>query len=183
MPLQEITRFESKCRIKRFLHISYSNQYFLIFKKQATQIFTKENQYEKSKFLCTIIALALLVTVFVPVTAMAASPDYFFTFNYSDAGEHREPSHPKGDTEQCWVIQLYQTGSSNMSSSNVFMPKMNREGANNVDIWHTFSNYVPPYRINYQTVVSEVDQMYLSMKRDDKGSTATRLYVTGAYNP
>ncbi len=137
----------------------------------------------KSKFLCTIIALTLLATVFVPVTALAESPDYFFTFNYSDAGEHREPSHKKDDTEQCWVIQLYQTGSSNMSSSNVFMPKMNREGANNVDIWHTFSNYVKPYRIDYLTVVSELDKMYLSMKRDDRSSGADKLYVTGAYNP
>lgn len=78
---------------------------------------------------------------------------------------------------------LYQTESSNMSASNVFSPKMNRKDLNNVDYWHTFSNYVPPYAIPYQTVVSAVDRMYLTMKRGSHSSSASSLYLTGAYNP
>lgn len=140
---------------------------------------------KKHKILYTIVTLTLLVAVFVPVTAQAASPNYFFTFD-SDllVGEiQTEPVYPKGDTDQEWVIRLYQTASSNMSSSNVFSPKMNRQGANNVDYWHTFSNYVAPYAIPYQTVVSEVDNMYLTMKRGSHSSSASSLYLTGAYNP
>ena len=140
---------------------------------------------KKSKIWCTIITLTLLVAMFIPVTAQAASPNYFFTFN-SDllVGDMQvEDTHPKGDTEQEWGIQLYNTPSSNMSASNVFSPRMNREGVNNVDYWHTFSNYVPPYAIPYQTVVSETDRMYLTMKRGSHSSSVSNLYLTGAYNP
>lgn len=155
-----------------------------IIKKQATQIITKETSMKKNKILCTIIVLTLFVSVFSPVTALALTEgDHFFTFSYADAGEHKEPVHQKGDTEQRWVVQLYQSSSSNLSSGNVLSLKMNRVEANTVDRWHTFSNYVDPYGIPYQTIVSETDWMYLSMKRVITSSVAPNLYVTGAYNP
>lgn len=140
---------------------------------------------KKSKFWCTIVTLTLLVAMCIPVAAQAASPNYFFTFNSALlAGEiQTEPTYPKGDTEQLWVISLYNTSSSNMSASNIFSPKMNRKDVNNVDYWHTFSNYVPPYAIYYQTVVSETDKMYLTMKRGSHSSSISNLYLTGAYNP
>lgn len=154
---------------------------------QAAQILTltKGITMKKHKILYTIVTLTLLVATFAPVTAHAYSGDHFFTFN-SDllVGEiQTEPTYQKEDTEQVWVIQLYQTESSNMSASNVFSPKMNRKDLNNVDYWHTFSNYVPPYAIPYQTVVSAVDRMYLTMKRGSHSSSASSLYLTGAYNP
>lgn len=140
---------------------------------------------KKHKIFCTIVTLILLLAVFVPVTAQAVSPDYFFTFDSRllDGEVKEEPPYPKGDTEQRWVIRLYQSASSNMSASNVFSPKMNREGVNNVDRWHTFSNYVPPYGMDYMTVVSETDRMYLTMKRGSHTSSYSYLYLTGAYNP
>lgn len=138
---------------------------------------------KKNKILCTIVALLLIVTVFVPATAQAASPDYFFTFDYDDTGEHYESYHAKGDTEQKWVVTLYDTAGSNMSTTNVLSLKMNRAGVNNVDRWHTFSNYVQRYGIPYQTVVSETDSMRLGMKKINSSSPTANLYITGAYNP
>lgn len=133
--------------------------------------------------LCVIIALTLLVAVFVPVTALAVSSDYYFTFDYPDLDNHTESMHQKDDTDQLWVVTLYNTASSNMSSTNILGLKMNRSGNNNVDRYHTFSNYVTKYGIPYLNPVSATDWMYLGLKKDDASTSTAKLYVTGAYNP
>lgn len=139
---------------------------------------------KKHKVLCTIVALALLVAMLVPVTALAASPNYSFTFTYSDTGEHPEEYwHDKGDSEQQWVVTLYDTASSNMSYNNILALKMERSYNNDVDRWHTFSNYVSRYGIPYLSSVESSDMMRLNKKRMINGSSETSLYVTGLYNP
>lgn len=139
---------------------------------------------KKHKVLCTIVALALLVAMLVPVTALAASPNYSFTFTYSDTGEHPEEYwHDKGDSEQQWVVTLYDTASSNMSYNNILALKMERSYNNDVDRWHTFSNYVQRYGIPYSSSVESSDMMRLNKKRMISGTSETSLYVTGLYNP
>ena len=138
---------------------------------------------KKSSFLRTVISLTLLVAMLIPVTAMADSPNYSFSFTYSNESEHPESWYEKGDPEQQWVVTLYNTTSSNLSSKNILALTMERSDGTTVDRWHTFSNYVQRYGIPYARSVDSTDMMRLNKKRMINGTSESRLYITGLYNP
>ncbi len=137
----------------------------------------------KNNILRVIIALTLLVAVFVPVTALATSPNYSFYFEITDRNNHVEPYHEKGDSEQKWVLTLYNNGTNNMSDANIFGAKMNRTYGQDVDRYHTFSRYVTQYPLYYLNTVYSDDIMYLGYKKDRDSASTASLIISGMYNP
>lgn len=137
---------------------------------------------KNNKTLCVIIALTLLVAVLVPVTALAASPNYPFSFDFYNLSNDKTDAYEKGDSEQNWYISLYNNGSNNMSSSNVLGVRMNR-GGYYVSGYHTFSNYVTGYRLPYTTSVNSTDMMYMGAKKDNTSTSSAALHISGQFNP
>lgn len=137
---------------------------------------------KNNKIMRTIICLTMLFTLFVPVTALA-SPNYFYDFEFTDRVNHQEPYHEKEDTEPYWYFTLYNTGRSNVSSTNILGVKMNRTEDNNVDVYrtHTGAIYRQPYE--YLSYVASDDVMFLGAKKDSESSSYATLYANGAYNP
>lgn len=138
---------------------------------------------KKNKTMRAIIALTLIIAICIPVTALAASPNYAFSFKFDDLYNHTEPKYEKGDSEQRWYVTLYNNGENNMSSANILGLKMNRYGNNVVDEYHTFSNYVSKYPIDYKATVYEDDLMYLGAKKDSESTSTAALVISGLYNP
>lgn len=131
--------------------------------------------------------MALLLTLVgaigtTPLVANAANHDYNFTFkNTSITSETAK--YEKTDNDQKWYLSIDDTWLSTMSSSNIFGCKMHRVGNDSVDVYHTFSNYVKGYGINYADTVSKGDEMYLRAKKDSASTSTKKLYVTGRFAP
>lgn len=138
---------------------------------------------KKNKTICAIIALTLIIAITIPVTALAVSPNYAFSFEFDDLYNHFEPKHEKGDSEQRWYVTLHNNGENNMSSANILGLKMNRNTNNVVDVYHTFSNYVSNYPVDYKATVYEDDLMYLGAKKDSESTSSAALIISGLYNP
>ena len=138
---------------------------------------------KNNKIMRTIIGLTLLVALLVPVTALATSPNYYYTFVFTDRVNHQEAYHEKGDTEQRWYFTLYNTGKSNVSSTNILGVKMNRTYDNYVDVYRTYTRSVNNKAIDYRSYVSEDDVMFLGAKKDSDSTSYATLYANGAYNP
>lgn len=139
---------------------------------------------KKNKVMCAIIALIVLISTFVPVTAFAAtSTDYDLYFEFKDLENHRLADFQKEDDEQKWVVSLYNNGISNMSSTNILGLKMNRTSNNNIDVYHRFSQYVTRYGIPYQSYVAATDYVHLGLKKDDASTSSANLIISGMYNP
>ncbi|MBO5171208.1 MAG: hypothetical protein J6B70_10785 [Oscillospiraceae bacterium] len=138
---------------------------------------------KNNKIMRTIIGLTLLVALLVPVTAFAASPNYTYNFEFTDRVNHQEAYHEKGDTEQVWVFTLYNTGKSNVSSTNILGVKMNRTSDNYVDVYRTYTGRTTNKRISYLSYVASDDVMFLGAKKDSDSTSYATLYANGAYNP
>lgn len=137
---------------------------------------------KNNKILQTVITLTLLVVMLIPVAALA-SPDYFFDFEYTDRVNHQEPYHEKGDTEQNWYFTLYNTGRSNVSSTNILGVKMNRTERNYVDVYRTYTGRTNTTPFAYLDYVASDDVMFLGAKKDSDSTSYATLYANGAYNP
>lgn len=137
---------------------------------------------KNNKILRTVITLTLLVVMLIPVTALA-SPDYFYDFEFTDRNNHQEPYHEKGDSEQNWYFTLYNTGRSNVSSTNILGVKMNRTEKNYVDIYRLHTGAINNKPYPYLSYVASDDVMYLGAKKDSESTSYATLYANGAYNP
>lgn len=137
---------------------------------------------KSNKILRVIIALTLLVAVLVPVTALAASPNYAFSFDFYNLSNQTTATYEKGDSEQNWYISLYNNGTNNMSSSNILGVRMNR-GGYYVSGYHTFSNYVTSHQLPYTTSVKSTDMMYMGAKKDNTSTSSAALHISGQFNP
>lgn len=139
---------------------------------------------KNNKIMRTIIGLTLLVALLVPVTALAANPgDHFYNFKFTDRVNHQEPHYEKGDTEQRWYFTLYNTGKSNVSSTNILGVKMNRTYNNYVDVYRTYTRSTNNKAIDYLSYVNNDDIMFLGAKKDSDSTSYATLYANGAYNP
>lgn len=135
---------------------------------------------KNNKILRTVITLTLLVVMLIPVTALA-SDNYFYSFEYTDRVNHQEPYYVKGDTEQFWYFTLYNTGKSNVSSTNILGTKANRTENNYVDVYRTYTEAT--HRIyDYLAYVASDDVMFLGAKKDSDSTSYATLYANGAYN-
>lgn len=139
---------------------------------------------KNNKIMRAIIALMLLVAICIPVTAFAASPNYEFSFKFTDLLNKTTESYQKGDTEQNWYVSLYNNGTSTMSSTNILGLRMNRNGSYISD-YHTFSNYVTSYQLPYNddVTVSSTDWVYMGAKKDSTSTSTAALVISGKFNP
>ncbi len=137
---------------------------------------------KSNNFARTIVCLTLLLVLFIPVAALA-SPNYSYNFAFTDRVNHQEPYHEKGDTEQNWYFTLYNSGTSNVSSTNILGVKMNRTYDNYVDVYRTYTGRTLNKCIAYLSYVSESDTMFLGAKKDSDSTSYATLYANGAYNP
>lgn len=137
---------------------------------------------ENKKIMRTLICLTLLFALLIPVTALA-SPNYSYNFEFTDRVNHQEPYHEKGDTEQNWYFTLYNTGNSNVSSTNILGVKMNRTEDNYVDVYRTHTKATPSTPYAYLSYVASDDVMFLGAKKDSDSTSYATLYANGAYNP
>lgn len=136
----------------------------------------------KHRAMSVILTLSLLVAMFIPVTAMAASPNYPFEFTFHNLANQETASHQKGDAEQNWYVSLYNNGANTLSAANILGLRMNRNGSA-VSGYHTFSRYVSGYPIPYTTRVSASDWMTMGAKKDSSSTTNAALRISGQFNP
>lgn len=139
---------------------------------------------KKNKILRAIIALTLLIAICIPVTAFAASPNYDFSFRFTNLANKTTDSYQKGDTEQNWYVSLYDNDTNNMSSKNILGLRMNRNGSYISD-YHTFSNYVTSYQLPYDddVTVYSTDWVYMGAKKDSTSTSTAALVISGKFNP
>lgn len=137
---------------------------------------------KNNKIMRTFIVLTLLFALFVPVTALA-SPNYYYNFEFTDRVNHQEDYHEKEDPEQNWYFTLYNTGRSNVSSTNILGVKMNRTEDNYVDVYRIYTKATPSTPYAYLSYVASDDIMFLGAKKDSESTSYATLYANGAYNP
>ena len=135
---------------------------------------------KNNKILRTVITLTLLVVMLIPITALA-SENYFYSFEYTDRDNHQEPYHKKGDTEQSWHFTLYNTGKSNVSSTNILGVKANRTENNYVDVYRKHTEATRK-TYDYLDYVASDDVLFLGAKKDGDSTSYATLYANGAYN-
>ena len=116
----------------------------------------------------------------IPITALA-SENYFYSFEYTDRDNHQEPYHKKGDTEQSWHFTLYNTGKSNVSSTNILGVKANRTENNYVDVYRKHTEATRK-TYDYLDYVASDDVLFLGAKKDGDSTSYATLYANGAYN-
>ncbi len=136
----------------------------------------------KHRTMSVILTLSLLVAMFIPVTAMAASPNYPFKFEFYNLDNQKDAPHQKGDNEQNWYVSLYNNEVNTLSDFNILGLRMNRKGYY-VSDYHTFSRYVSGYRLPYTTRVSSTDTMIMGAKKDSSSTTSVALRISGQVNP
>ncbi|GAA4654307.1 hypothetical protein GCM10023142_14450 [Anaerocolumna aminovalerica] len=141
----------------------------------------------KKKIKILILSLCFC-TMFSSSIIFAANHDFYFTFDSKDSSQVQAAYYQKSDNEQKWYITIDEyykntTTKNTMSSSNVFACTMRRRYNDNVDRWHTFSNYVSSYGIDYATKVSQYDEMRIEGKKDSTSSSTSQLRVSGRFAP
>ncbi|MTK08108.1 MAG: hypothetical protein F8N38_13620 [Hungatella sp.] len=129
------------------------------------------------------ILVALTCAFLMTASGSALAANHGFTFKFTDLTNKTTSSYAKSDNSQIWYLSLDNSGSNNMSSANIFGCKMNRTSNNNVDIYHTFSNYVSGYGISYQSKVYKNDNMYMGAKKDSASTSTTALTISGRFAP
>ena len=137
---------------------------------------------KKHRTMSLIITLSLLVAMLIPVTALAASPNYPFKFEFYDLANQKDAPHQKGDSEQNWYVSLYNNGVNTLSDYNILGLRMNR-GGSYVSDYHTFSRYVSGYRLPYTTRVSSDNWMVMGAKKDSDSTSNAPLRISGQVNP
>lgn len=142
-------------------------------------------KFTAKKFICAFSAMMILGVG--SVTASATNHDFSFTFTNTSTTKYTS-YYAKSDSDQFYVISLdttnKNTGVKNtMSASNIFGCKMHRSYSDNVDVYHTFSNYVTGYRIAYQVPVYKNDNMRLAGKKDTASTSSATLRISGRFAP
>jgi hypothetical protein len=136
-----------------------------------------------------VLAITLsLCMIFSSATAFAANHDYYFIFNNEESSQTQAAYYQKSDNEQKWYISIdeyynYTTTKNTMSSFNIFACMLHRKYNDTVDTWHTFSNYVTSYGINYATPVYQYDEMRIEGKKHYQSTSTTQLRVSGRFAP
>lgn len=133
------------------------------------------------------IALGLVCMLLSTGTAFAANHDFSFSFSNVTATQTTS-SYAKSDNDQHWYLSLdttnANTGVANtMSSANIFGCKMHRSSGTDSSTYHTFSNYVSSYPLDYTVSVASGDSMYLAGKKDNASTSSSTLRISGRFAP
>lgn len=140
---------------------------------------------KKTKAIILLLSLCLILG---SGTALAANHDFYFTFNSEESSQTQAAYYEKSDSEQKWYISIDEyyrdtTTKNTMSSSNIFACMLHRRYNDYVDNWHTFSNYVSSYGINYAATVAKYDEMTIEGKKHYQSTSTTALKVSGRFAP
>lgn len=130
-----------------------------------------------------IVALLCLLSLFDTgvMTVHAASHYYEFEFKNDTINKNSE-THNKTDLDQHWYISTHESGS-NLSSTNIFGVRIHKEKSDNIDRYHTFSQYVDSYPMSYSVEVHTNDAMFLTGKKDNASTSTKNLKVNGRFAP
>lgn len=123
--------------------------------------------------------------LFTGISAKAATFSFVFT---SLENQDNQKTYSKSNNHQYYKITIDQKNpisgiSNNMSSNNIFGEKLHRLTNDDIDVYHTFSNFVSNYQINYKTTVSPKDKIKMVGKKDSASTSGVELRVTGSYTP
>ncbi|MDO4337428.1 MAG: hypothetical protein Q4C91_04975 [Eubacteriales bacterium] len=141
----------------------------------------------------TILGCALGMTILVtPVSAATHEFNFKFTDVYTT--KDYDEVWAKSDNENSWYITLLKSAgllkNSNMSSTNIFGCRMRDMSVEpTVDVYHTFSNYISNYKINYlndsngNQIAKMGHAMRLRAKKDDSSTSSSALTVYGKCAP
>jgi hypothetical protein len=131
------------------------------------------------RFLAMFIVIATLVGI---GSALAANNQpYTFTFTNTTATQNTS-SYKKADDDQDWYISIYLSGS-NMSDTNTFGAKTHKSSGSSTSTWHTFSNYVSGYALDYTVTVSSNDYIYMECRKNSSSTSTANLNVNGQWCP
>lgn len=135
------------------------------------------------------VAVLLLAVCLVPMAALATFWPYYFEFYDVTTTGISSPPRAKSDNDTRWYLTIYNNGYNTMSSTNILGARMNfslNEDGSERSVasgYHTFSNYVNEYPMNYLYYVKKGDLMVMGIKKDDTSSSSTLLRVSGEYAP
>lgn len=139
------------------------------------------------KFFGKALMAVMVCMVLFSVPVLAASSNKF-SFEFTDLDNHTFPTTwLKENTVNYYLITLNKKNGltqNTMSSSNIFgcrMKDMSIVPA--ADVYHTFSNYVSDWKINYQCTVSRGDVMALAAKKDSASTSGDSLKISGTVQP
>jgi hypothetical protein len=143
---------------------------------------------KKVKKIVALLCLFSLLDTGV-MTVQAGSHFYQFEFE-DDVNDQSTKYYAKSDHDQFWYISLKKTAPSiiapkknTLSSTNIFGCKMHREKDDNVDRYHTFSNYIDSYPIEYRNKVRAADKMRLTGKKDNTSTSTKSFKISGFFAP
>lgn len=122
-------------------------------------------------------------------TTSAFAVNYSYWFYTPTIGNNRLDPVQKTDSEQSWYLSTDRyapDGSANtLASSNILGVKMHLSGSSTaIDNYHTFSNYVQAYRMNYIAYAPANSSVWLGFCKDsDRSDALTPLQISGRYAP
>lgn len=139
-----------------------------------------------TKIAMKLVALLLVVAALLPVGAMAANHE--FSFSFSNLANQTTASYQKSDSEQHWYVSLDKinsnTGIANtLGETNILGLRMNQKGVGYVSEYHTFSNYVTSYQLDYTSTVTTSMYLYMGAKKDSDSTSSTALRISGRFCP
>lgn len=144
--------------------------------------------------LVTLLLVMLMLTW--PMVASAKGNTYY-EFYFAEKGVDKPCSvySSKNDNEQRWYLTVYEANPhtnvpSTMSSTNVFLARMNKTGAvvpgtdhHFVSGEHTISNYIKGYPFPYVYLVNTEMTLFLGGRKTNGSTSTTPLIVSGVYCP
>lgn len=152
------------------------------------------------KNLSFVAVLLVMLMLVWPMAVSAAQGNTFYKFYFDEKGVDKpcDEFATKRDDEQNWYLSIYRTNpytgaSSTMSSTNVFLARMNKYGDhvsgtnhNFVSAEHTISNYPAAgtsFRFPYVYLVDTEMTLFLGGRKTVGSTSTTPLVVCGKYCP
>lgn len=139
-----------------------------------------------NKTVMKLMALVLVIAALLPIGAMAANHE--FSFSFSNLANKTTASYQKSDSEQHWYVSLDQTNretgvANTLGQTNILGLRMNQKGVGYVSDYHTFSNYVTSYRLDYTSTVTTSMYLYMGAKKDSDSTSSAALRISGRFCP
>ncbi len=153
----------------------------------------------KTRKSLSLVAILLVMLMLVWPTVASAKGNTFYKFTFTEKGDDQpcEVYSSKNDNVQKWYLSIYRTNpdtgvSSTMSSTNIFLARMNKlgnvSGTNHhfVSNEHRISNYPASgtsFCFPYVYLVDTEMTLYLGGRKTDDSTSTTPLIVCGKYCP
>lgn len=145
---------------------------------------------KRIRCLCLLVLLVIM-TLPVEVFATDTGPNnQSFEFTFTNLYNFQTSPTRKLSEEQRWYLSLdavnRDSGAfNNLSASNIFGCRMNQQNVNYtyISYYHTFSNYVSGYPLEYTKNIPLNTYVYLGVKKDSDSTSSSPLRISGRYCP